>query len=244
MHSDSSPDNGLFSPTRDTHGISTRTAGLIYLVVVVTGLFTLGFVPSRLLVDGDPARTLENLLANESLWRLGIVSGYLCYTAFLLLPLELYRVLGHVQKRAAVVMVAVALASVPIAFLNQVHLLEILTLLGEASLAPAAMQAGVSAELSTYRNGQLMAQIFWGLWLLPFGLLVYRSGFLPKVLGVVLMMGCAGYVTHFVATLLLPGYPDMAIVRWIRMPAGIGEMGIAVWLAVRGAGRTPALAPA
>lgn len=220
-------------------GTSTRTAGVIYLVVVVTGLFTLGFVPSQLLVDGDPARTLQNLMANEYLWRLGIVSGYLCYIAFLLLPLELYRVLQHVHPRAAVVMVALAAVSAPIAFLNQVHLLEVLTLLGNAALTPDAMAAAVSAELSTYRNGQLMAQIFWGLWLWPFGYLVYRSGFLPKLLGVVLMVGGLGYVTHFVATLLLPGYPDMAIVRWIRMPAGLGEMGIAGWMAVRGPRRPP-----
>ena len=219
-------------------GTSTRTAGLIYLVVVVTGLFTLGVVPSRLLVDGDPARTVQNLVANEYLWRLGIVSGYLCYVAFLLLPLELYRVLHQVNPRAAVVMVALAAVSAPIAFLNQVHLLDVLTLIGDASLTPEAMAAGVSARLSTYQNGQLMAQIFWGLWLWPFGYLVYRSGFLPKGLGVVLMVGGAGYVAHFVATMLLPGYTEMAIVRWIRMPAGLGEMGIAVWMTVRGVGRT------
>ncbi|MBK6494688.1 MAG: DUF4386 domain-containing protein [Gemmatimonadetes bacterium] len=219
---------------------STRSAGLIYLVVVVTGLFTLGIVPSRLLVDGDPTRTVQNLVANEYLWRLGIVSGYVCYTAFLLLPLELYRVLHHVSPRAAVAMVALAAVSAPIAFLNQVHLLDILTLIGNASLTPEVMAAGVSAELSTYQNGQLMAQIFWGLWLLPFGYLVYRSGFLPKALGVVLMVGGVGYVTHFVATMLLPGYPEMAIVRWIRKPAGLGEMGAALWMAVRGAGRTRA----
>lgn len=221
-------------------GTSTRTAGLLYLVVVLTGLFTLGFVPSRLLVDGDAARTVQNLVANEYLWRLGIVSGYLCYIAFLLLPLELYRVLHHVNPRAAVAMVALAAVSAPIAFLNQVHLLDVLTLIGNASLTPEVMAAGVSAELSSYRNGQLMAQIFWGLWLWPFGYLVFRSGFLPKVLGVVLMVGGVGYVTHFVATLLLPGYQEMAIVRWIRMPAGLGEMGIAVWMTVRGAGRTRA----
>ncbi len=220
-------------------GTSTRTAGLIYLVVVVTGLFTLGVVPSRLLVDGDPARTVHNLVANEYLWRLAIVSGYLCYIAFLLLPLELYRVLGHIQPRAAVVMVALAAVSAPIAFLNQVHLLDVLSLIGNSALTPELMEAGVSAHLSTYRNGQLMAQIFWGLWLWPFGYLVYRSGFLPKLLGVVLIVGGLGYVTHFVATLLLPGYPDMAIVRWIRMPAGLGEMGIAGWMAVQGSRRPP-----
>lgn len=219
-------------------GTSTRTAGLIYLVVVGTGLFALGVVPSRLLVDGDPAHTVQNLVANEYLWRLGIVSGYLCYTAFLLLPLELYRLLHQVNPRAAVVMVALAAVSAPVAFLNQVHLLDVLTLIGDPLLTPEAMAAGVSAQLSSYRNGQLMAQIFWGLWLWPFGYLVYRSGFLPQGLGVVLMVGGVGYVTHFVATMLLTGYSEMAIVRWIRKPAGLGEMGIALWMAVRGAGRT------
>jgi hypothetical protein len=79
-----------------------------------------------------------------------------------------------------------------------------------------------------------MAQIFWGLWLWPFGLLILRSDAIPKVFGVVLMIGCIGYVTHFVATLLLPGYGEMVIARWIRMPAGLGEMGVALWMAVRG----------
>jgi hypothetical protein len=213
---------------------STRPAGLIYLIVVVTGLFTLGIVPSRLLVNGDAAKTIENLQAHEYLWRLGIVSGYVCYIAFLLLPLELYRVLGHLHRRAAVVMVAFAAVSAPIAFLNQVHLLDILTLISDPSLTQEALQAGVSAQLSSYRNGQLMAQIFWGLWLWPFGLLILRSDAIPKVFGVVLMIGCIGYVTHFVATLLLPGYGEMVIARWIRMPAGLGEMGVALWMAVRG----------
>ncbi|MBL0179382.1 MAG: DUF4386 family protein [Gemmatimonadetes bacterium] len=113
----------------------------------------------------DPAYArCKNLVANEYLWRLGIVSGYSCYVAFLLLPLELYRVLHQVNPRAAVVMVALAAVSAPIAFLNQVHLLDVLTLIGNASLTPEAMAAGVSAHLSTYQNGQLMAQIFWELW--------------------------------------------------------------------------------
>ena len=136
--------------------------------------------------------------------------------------------------------VALAAFTTTTAFLNHEHILDILTLISDASLNPEVMTEGMSAPLSSYKNGQLMAQIFWGLWLLPFGYLVYRSGFLPKALGVVLMVGGVGYVTHFVATMLLPGYPEMAIVRWIRKPAGLGEMGAALWMAVRGAGRTRA----
>lgn len=213
----------------------SRTAGLIYLVVVVTGLFTLGYVPSRLIVDGDAARTVRQLLEGESLWRWGIVAGYACYVAFLLLPLELYRVLHPVNRRAAVTMVALAMMIPPIAFLNQRHLLDILSLLGNAAAyTPAALEGAVTAELSAYRNGQLMAQLFWGLWLWPFGMLVYQSRLVPRGFGVILMVGCVGYVAHFLGTMLLPGYPAMGVADWIRRPAGLGEMGIALWLAVVG----------
>ncbi|HJW45565.1 MAG TPA: DUF4386 domain-containing protein, partial [Lysobacter sp.] len=109
-----------------------RTAGLLYLIVVVTGVFSLLYVPSQITVQGDASATVRNIVASESLFRLGIVAGLVCYTAFLLLPLALYRLLAPFGKSAAVLMVAFAVVSIPISFVNLLNKLDILSLLSGA----------------------------------------------------------------------------------------------------------------
>ena len=94
-------------------------------------------------------------------------------------------------------------------------------------------------SLDAYNNGILVSSIFWGLWLLPFGYLVFKSGFLPKVLGILLMIGCFGYLINFLGVELLPGYEGTAIARVVRMPAALGELGTCLWLLIIGA-REPA----
>lgn len=228
-----------------------RTAGLLYLIVVATGIFSLGYVPSQLIVRGDAAATVGNILAGELLFRQGIVAGLLCYTAFLVLPLALYRLLSPVNSTAAVLMVAFAVGSVPISFVNLINKLDVLSLLGGATYLQALpseqLQAQVMLSLDAYRNGVLVSKIFWGLWLFPFGYLVFRSGFLPRVLGVLLMMGCVGYLIDVLGNMLAPGYRDTAIAAWVTRPASLGEMGICLWLLLVGAGtpkRPPASTPA
>lgn len=217
---------------------NARIAGLLYLVVVATGIFSLAYVPSQI-EAGDAASTVRNIMANESLFRLGIVSSLLCYTAFLLLPLALYRLLAAHGQQAAVLMVALAAASVPFSFANIVHRFDVLALLGDAGnlrvLGSEHLQAQVMQSLQSYRHGILVSEIFWGLWLLPFGWLVFKSRALPRVLGALLMLGCAGYLIDFIGRVLFPDYAASGLGSHVRLPAAFGEIGTCLWLLVMGA---------
>lgn len=222
------------SPNKTT----ARIAGLLYLVVVVTGFFYLMYVPSQLHVRGDAAATVNNILASRRLFGLGIAAGVACYTAFLLLPLVLYRLLGHVSRDIAVLMVAFAVVSVPVSLGNLSHKLDVLSLLGGAEhlqgFSAEQVRAHVMIALDAYRNGMRISEIFWGLWLLPFGYLVFKSGFLPKVLGVFLMLGCLGYLVNILAPLLFRGYAEAGIETFVSLPSAIGEIGICLWLLIVG----------
>lgn len=218
---------------------TARVAGLLYLIVVVTGFFSLMYVPSRINVKGDAAATVGNIVASESLFRLGIVAGFLCYTAFLVLPLVLYKLLKPVGGNAAALMVAFVVASVPISFVSLLHKLDVLSLLSGADYLQALtndqLHAEVMLSLAAYSNGVLASDIFWALWLLPFGYLVFKSGFLPRILGILLMIGCFGYLVDFFGTLLVDGYTKTAIADFAMVPGSIGEIGICLWLLVMGA---------
>lgn len=221
-----------------TNKTTARTAGLLYLIVVVTGIFSLAYVPSQITAQGDAATTVSNIMASEPLFRLGIVAGLICYTTFLLLPFALYKLLSPVGKHAAVLMVAFAVVSVPISFVNMLNKLDILSLLSGAGYLQAfttdQLQAQVMLSLDAYGNGLLVSKIFWGLWLLPFGYLVYKSGFLPRILGILLMMGCFSYLIDFFGRALFPVYTETAIASFVTLPAAFGEIGTCLWLLIVG----------
>jgi hypothetical protein len=215
-----------------------RTAGLIYLIVVATGIFTLAYLPSQLVVSGDAARTFENIAASQSLFRLGIGAGFIRDVAFLLLPLAFFRLLSHVSRNVAMLMVLFAVVGASISLGNLVNALNVLTLLsGKAYLANYSadqLSAVVMLSLARYDSGVLVGKLFWGLWLLPLGYLVFRSGLLPRVLGVLLMLGCFGYLTDVFGETLFPEYSSTGIARFARLPASVGEIGTCLWLVIFG----------
>ena len=217
---------------------TARLAGLLYLILVLTGAFSLIYVPSHIIVWDDAAATVRNIVASERLFRFGIVVELLAHTIFLVLPFVLYRLLSPVDQNAAVLMVAFAAVSVPIDFVINIDKLNILSLLSGADYLRAHstddLQSRVMLSLDSYNNGILVAKVFWGLWLLPFGYLVFRSGFLPRVLGILLMIGCFSYLLDFTGRALLPGYGHSALAPFVRLPAAFGELGICLWLLIVG----------
>ena len=218
-----------------------RLAGLLYLIVVVTGIFSLAYVPSHINVANDPAATANNIVMHESLFRLGIASFMVGQVAFLLLPLVLFRLFRSTNHTAAVLMLALAVASVPIALVSAGHRLDALALLTDAgfgrAFAPDQLQAMAKLSLEAYGNGLLVTRLFWGLWLLPFGYLVLKCGFLPKLLGILLMAGCLGYMVNVFGELLVPHYSDTSISNYAGLPAAVGEIGTCLWLLLVGARR-------
>lgn len=215
-----------------------RTAGVLYLIVVVTGIVSLIYVPSQLIVRGDALATVNNIAASESLFRLGIVSLMINQVAFLLLPFVLYCLLHRVNKNVAVLMVAFAVVSVPISMVSIANRLEVLSLLSGAdylqTFTQGQLHAGAMMSLNAYSNGILVTTFFWGLWLLPFGYLVFKSGFLPRILGILLMMGCFGILIDLFGRVLFPGYADTAISTIFEMSSSFGEIGICLWLLIFG----------
>ncbi|MFT3978855.1 MAG: DUF4386 domain-containing protein [Ferruginibacter sp.] len=217
---------------------TARIAGLLYLLIVLTGIFSLMYVPSRLLVTGNATLTYQHIVSSETLFRLWIVGGLLCYAFFLFLPMVLYKLLRQVNEDYAKLMVLLAIMSVPVFFLNVQNQFTILSLTGEANnhygLTVEQLQSQVMLYLTQYDNGLRIVHIFSGLWLFPFGYLVFRSGFLPKFLGALLMAGCFGYLVNFLGNTLVPGYSATGISFYISLPASIGEIGICLWLLIVG----------
>lgn len=213
-------------------------AGAVYLLVVVTGIFCLGYVPGRINVPGQPVQTLANVVAHQRLFQAGIAAFLVEQVAFLLLPLILFRLLGHLHRCVAVSMVALAVAAVPIALVAVGHRLDALAVLTDPHFGvladPRLTQVLALQSLKAYAHGIAVASLFWGLWLLPFGYLVFKSGQLPKILGVLLMLGGAGYQIDVFGPLLVPGYNTTALSDHATLPASIGEIGTCLWLLVFG----------
>ncbi len=218
---------------------TARLAGSVYLLLVIGGIINLIYIPSQLIVWDDAAQTFENITSGELLFRWGIVSGVITFLAFLLLPLLLYRLLSIVSRVHAQLMVLLALISIPISFTNMLNKVHVLSLIDPPEylqhMGQAELQTQVMLHLEHYNNGIELLQIFWGLWLLPFGYLVFRSGFLPKLLGVLLMAGCFGYLITFFGGFLYPDFYQTMFATIVGLPASIGEIGTCLWLLIMGA---------
>jgi len=218
-------------PARKT----ARTAGCLYLLLAVTGGFSMLYVPS-LVAPGDATTTASNIVRSETLFRIGIVSGLICQVVFIFLVLALYRLLKDVDNTHASVMVALVIAAVPVAFFNVLNQLAALHVLSGADylkvFETAQLNALAMLFLDLFNHGLLIVQIFWGLWLLPLGLLVIRSRFIPRVLGVLLIIAFFGYLLDFFTRLLLPEYT--AVISPVAGASKFGEVAMIAWLLVKG----------
>jgi len=202
--------------------------------MLVSGSFA-GSVHRRLVVPGDATATANNVMASESLFRLGIVSGLVMYVVFIFGVSVLYKLLEPVNKDHAALMVILALVGVPIAMLNQINQSAALLLLSGAGYLKVfgadQIHAQVMFFLDLHKHGGLVGAIFWGLWLFPLGFLVFKSGFFPKLLGVLLMIGCLGWLMVPLQRFLFPSYGAMA---YSRFAAHIAELSWTLWLLVMG----------
>lgn len=216
------------------HG-QARLAGFFYAIVVVAGLFSLSYAPDRVFAGEQGPALVQSIVANEALLRASIAGELLCYVAFLALPLALYRLFAHIDELTAMLMAALAISSVPFGFANITHLLEILRAVDADAVAATDT---IVAAYRRYQSGLFLQSIPWGLWLIPFGYLVFRSGFLPRLIGILLILAGVGYVSQFLLRLLIETYdPNGPLGQTFRV-LRMSEILICVWLLAFGARRT------
>jgi hypothetical protein len=219
-----------------------RFAGLLYILTSIVGFFAMGYVPSKLIVHGNAAATANNISASETLFRLGIAGELIGQTGFIFVALALYDLLKGVNRRHASLMVTLIVVSIPIAFLNELNSIAALVLVRGADFLSLfekpQRDALAMLFLNLHHYGFVVAEIFWGLWLFPLALLVYRSRFLPRFLGLWLALAGFAWVILSLTGVLSPQYQDK--VDTYSQPALFGEIALMLWLVIRGA-RPPAL---
>jgi hypothetical protein len=217
-----------------------RTAGFLYLLLVGTAPPGLLYVPGKLIVSGDAAATANNLRASEGLLRLGIASELIHQVLVVFLVLALYRLFKPVSAGLArQVVILGALLSVPIMFLNVLNDIAAQILASgpdylSSVFAKPQLDALAYLALRLHGEGFTLASVFWGLWLFPFGMLVYRSGFLPRTIGVFLMIGCVSILTETFCSLVFPESYGF-VSQFTAIPSALGEFSAILWFLIFGA---------
>lgn len=225
---------------------AARVAGALYPLMGAPAVFSLQYVPRALIVPGNATTTANNVLASAMLFRLGIVAELIAAVFFLLLVMALHRLLSGVNQSHARLMVGLVLMSVAITFVNVLNNIAALTLFRGADYLSVfdkpQRDALAILFLGLHHQGLVVNEIFWGLWLFPFGLLVMRSGFIPRLLGILLIVNCFAYLAASLTSLLLPTYTS--VVHRVAIIPELGELWIMLWLLIKGAKVQPLAAPA
>ncbi len=215
---------------------AARIAGGVYLLLF-TAPFSMMYVPARLIVHGNAAATAGNILTHETLFRVAIFADLATSVFFIFVVLALYHLLREVNRKWARLMVALVLVSAAVGFLNVLNNIAALTFFRGGDFLsvfdkPQRDALGMLC-LRLHSQGNFMNELFWGLWLFPFGLLVFRSGFLPRILGLWLILNGVAYLALSVIALMFPYYQSVAF--RLALPFLLGELAIVLWLLIKGA---------
>ncbi|HEY1867820.1 MAG TPA: DUF4386 domain-containing protein [Candidatus Cybelea sp.] len=214
-----------------------RVAGLLYLAAVAGGLFDLQYVPAHFNVLGNAAATAHNILANEFLFRLGIIADLVLGVVWLAVVLALFKLLKDVDRTQAYLMLILgALLQVPLYYVNVVNRVAALLLVTNhdfiAAFPVAQRDALAMLFLRLYHYQLLSSFVFAGLWLIPFGILIFKSQIYPRLLGAWLVVNGFAYLAICVVGFLAPQYSDL--VGNITQPILFGEIAVMLWLLIFG----------
>lgn len=189
------------------------------------------------MVPGDALATAQNITAAELTYRIGILLGIVTLVIFILLVVILYKLFKDVDETQAMLMVLLVSIGVAVALGNLLNRFAPLVLLGGADYLSVFTKPQLDAlaleSLRFRSSGAAVPVVFWGLWLFPFGILVIKSGFLPRLLGILLMVAGLAYLTSGVTSIVLPEY--RLVVSRIMMPLYLGEVPMIFWLLIKGA---------
>jgi hypothetical protein len=216
---------------------TARMAGFLYLIYIVITIAADVLGRSPLIVFGDAAATARNIVASEWQFRIGVTGDLVSAVFFLLAAWALYALLKSVNKDLALLFLLLNLGGTAVYSINLLNQFAAVQLLSGADYLNVfqsdQLQALAMFFLNLHKNGYWIAQIFFGAWLFPFGYLVYKSGFLPKILGIVMMVHFVGWLMTFLQFFLFPGF---TAITYVTYPLGfISEFGLTLWLLVMGA---------
>ena len=210
---------------------------ILYPIWFVVGLFSIMYVPATLIVAGDATTTASNIMANESLFRMSIVGSLITQLIHIVVVLVLYKLFKTVNKDHALLLVVLGLVGVPISMLNTLNRVAALLLASGGDylkvFSSEQLQALMMFFLNMNEQGIFIATIFWGLWLLPLGYLIYNSGYFPKILGVLMILAGIGYTLEPFVRFLLPNFT--AIILPVLYLLVMGEIIFMGWVVLKGA---------
>jgi hypothetical protein len=226
-----------------TNNKNARIAGFIYLIYIVVSIFADVFGRSTLIALGDAATTAGNIMASAWQFRIGFVCDLVAAVLFLLTAWALYVLLKPVNKNLALLFLLLNLGGVAVWCASDLFLIASQLLLSGADYLKVfqadQLQALAMLSLYIYKYGFLgIAQVFFGAWLFPLGYLVFKSGFLPRILGLILMVHCVVWLMSVLQFFLFPSFIGITFVgiTYLSYPMGfIAEFGLALWLLIMGA---------
>jgi hypothetical protein len=214
---------------------TAHRAGVLYFVFMIVAIVGEFFFPA-FMVPGDATATARNITAADLTYRIGILTGLVTLVIFIFLVVSLYKLLKDIDKSHALLMVLLVAIGVAIALANLLNKLAPLVLLSGADYLSVFTKPQVDALalgfLRFHSSGAAVSTAFWGLWLFPFGILVIKSGFFPRILGFLLMVAGFAYLTSSVTSIVLPAYRH--VVSQVMMPLYFGEVPIIFWLLIKG----------
>ena len=214
-----------------------RIGGALYLAIIVLGAFAEGFVANKLVVAGDAATTAANILASPGLWRLSVAGDLIVVLCAVPLLWIEYLLLRPVSKQLVLLAVLFNLASLAVEAISKVFLLVVMPTLGSAdylkAFDPHQLQILANLALSSHDVAFNIALIFFGFTCIVNGYLIFRSGYLPKFVGVLMQIAGLCYLTACFAALFAPAFADL-ITPAILLPPLIGESSFCLWLLVKG----------
>ena len=217
--------------------IYARIGGVLYLIIIVIGLFTEIFVRSKLIMSEDVTSTANNILASEQLWRIGFAGSLIMLLCAIPLALIMYVLLRPVSRNIALLAVFFNLVSIAVEALNNLNIFAALFPLGSSDYLKAfeLNQLHVLAYLTLklHSSGYNISLIFFGMNCLFLGYLIFKSGYFPKILGVLLIICALCYVTNSFAWFLAPKFAAM-LIPGILVPCFIAEASVCLWLIVKG----------
>ena len=220
----------------DSIRATARQAGALYFLLLIVGLVDMfGF--SGFLVPGDATATARNIVAGELTYRIGILTDLVTFLIFIFLVVTLYNLLKGVDRWHAMLMVLLVSVGVTIGLANLLNKIAPLILLSGADYLSVFTKPQLDTLalgfLTLNGSGNDVDTVFWGLWLLPFGILAIKSGFFPRVLGILLLVAGVANLTNGVTSIVLPAYSH--VVSLVTMPLFFGEFPIIFWLLIKGA---------